>query len=410
MRHQLSRPVVVTATSLALAGCAIAGGGHPHASDATTDGAPLDWRAEESGALTNYVQLTSENDFTKAGEAYFDPTGNWIIFQAVPRPEGDRAPDQHYSMYVAKLARNADGAVTGIEEPVLLSEPGSANTCGFFHPTEPNRVIFGSTMTPPADNQPAGYQRGTSRYNWQFPVEMEVIGGVIGAVHRDRNGMLTMQIDEWSKPKPLWTRPGYDAECGYSPDGRFIVYTQVDPKTGDGDLYVFDTEKETHTPLVVEKGYDGGPFFSPDGRWITYRSDRKGNNMLQVFVAELEFNSEGEPIGVKRELPVTDNNQVNWAPFWSPDGKSLVYATSEVGHHNYEVFSIEAPVGKTAKAPDQLAKRRITHADGFDGLPVFSADGAMLMWTSQRGALFGDEERPTSQVWLADIINVDPRK
>ncbi len=397
-----------------MAGCAVAGGeqdhsGHAHGGAAAPESAPLDWHAEESGILRNYVQLTSEKDYVKAGEAYFDPTGSWIIFQAVPRPTDGSAPDQHYSMFVAKLTHDSLGAVTGLGEPVLLSEPGSANTCGFFHPTEPSRVIFGSTVTPPADNQPAGYQRGSSKYNWQFPVEMEVVSGVVGAVHQDHNPT-THQIKAWDLPAPLWSRPGYDAECGYSPDGKFIVYTQVDAKTGDGDLYVFDVEKKTHTALVTEKGYDGGPFFSPDGKWITYRSDRRGDNMLQVFVAELSFDSNGSPNGIKRELKVTDNEQVNWAPFWSPDGEYLIYATSEVSHRNYEVFSIEAPVGAASnKAPGELAKRRITSADGFDGLPVFSSDGSMMMWTSQRGGLFGDEERPTSQVWVAEIVSLDPR-
>ena len=31
-------------------------------------------------------------------------------------------------------------------------------------------------------------------------------------------------------------------------------------------------------------GYDGGPFFSPDGKRIIYRSDRKENDLLQIFV------------------------------------------------------------------------------------------------------------------------------
>jgi hypothetical protein len=413
MRHPLCHASLAAATLLALMGSpALADDQPAHTQGpgkSTTATATLDWRAEESGTLTNYVQLTSEQDFVKAGEAYFDPDGKWIIFQAVPRPADGGEPDQHYSMYVARLARNAKGAVTGIETPLRISEPGSANTCGFFHPTQPWRVIFGSTITPPADNQPAGYQRGTSRYNWQFPVEMEIVGGVIDAIHRDRQPN-TRQIKAWDRPAPLWSRPGYDAECGYSPDARFIVYTRVNPDTGDGDLYVFDSANQTHTPLVTEKGYDGGPFFSPDGRWITFRSDRRGDNLLQVFVAELAFDDQGAITGIKRELPVTDNDQVNWAPFWDPAGKYLIYATSEVGHHNYEVFAIEAPVGKASnKKPGELAKRRVTHAEGFDGLPVFSADAAMMMWTSQRGPVFEGDERPTSQVWLADIVNLDPR-
>ncbi|MCB9838392.1 MAG: PD40 domain-containing protein [Phycisphaeraceae bacterium] len=412
MRDHQRRSIHLAALALTLTSVALLADDqatHDHGHANTPAQAPIDWRAEEAGTLTNYVQLTSEKDFTKAGEAYFDPDARWIIFQAVPRPTDGSEPDQHYSMYVAKLARNALGQVTGLESPIRISQPGSANTCGWFHPTQPWRVIFGSTLVPPADNQTAGYQRGTSKYNWQFPIEMEIVGGTIDAILHDRNPNMA-QIKASDPPAPLWIRPGYDAEASYSPDGRFILYTQVDDQTGDGDLYMYDTTNDSHTPLITQKGYDGGPFFSPDGKMITYRSDRRGDDLLQIYVADLVFDAKGAITGIANERAVTDNQDVNWAPYWDPSGQYLIYATSEIGHHNYEVFAVEAPVGKAAnKKPDQLAKRRITRADGFDGLSVFSNDGKMMMWTCQRGPVFGDEERPTSQVWLADVVNLDPR-
>ena len=33
---------------------------------------------------------------------------------------------------------------------------------------------------------------------------------------------------------------------------------------------------------------------------------------------------------------------------------------------------------------DGTGKKRVTFAPGFDGLPVFSSDGAYLMWSSKR--------------------------
>ena len=415
MRHPLSTTIVAVPALLAISSLAIAGGAqdeHDHHADATNapQAAPLDWRAEESGTLSNYVQLTSEKDFTKAGEAYFDPAGKWVIFQAVPRPADGSEPDQHYSMYVAKLARDAHGVVTGLEKPILISRPGSANTCGWFHPTQPWRVIFGSTLTPPADNQPAGYQRGSSRYNWQFPIEMDVVGGPIPSIYADlHDGFAPVSTQVFCTP--VWSRPGYDAECSYSPDARFILYTQVDAKTGDGDLYIYDTTNQSHTPLVTKKGYDGGPFFSPDGKRITFRSDRRGDDLLQIYIADLVFDTDGAITGIANERQVTDNDHVNWAPFWDPTGTFLIYATSEISHRNYEVFAIEAPIGDASnKKPGELAKRRITFADGFDGLPVFSADGKMMMWTCQRGDVFPGEQRPSSQVWIAEVVSsLDPR-
>jgi Tol biopolymer transport system component len=146
-------------------------------------------------------------------------------------------------------------------------------------------------------------------------------------------------------------------------------------------------------------GYDGGPFFSPDGKRLCYRSDRRGDDLLQIFVSELEVDERGNIKGVAREFQLTDNVHVNWAPYWHPNGRYLVYTTSELGHDNYEVFVIDADRGGEGKTTKYgTRRRRVTHAAKFDGLPVFSADGSKMMWTSQRGA------DGSSQVWLADFV------
>jgi hypothetical protein len=46
-------------------------------------------------------------------------------------------------------------------------------------------------------------------------------------------------------------------------------------------------------------------------------------------------------------------------------------------------------------------KLRVTHAEGADVLPAFSADGKWMMWTSQRGPKAAGEERASSQLWIA---------
>jgi len=362
------------------------------------------WDRAERGALTNHVALTSVEDFTKAGEAYFSPDASWIIYQAVPagRPE-----NTHYLMYVAKLERDAGGRVTGAGTPIMVSEPDSANTCGWFHPLAPQTVIFGSTTTSFSSEESAGYQRDSSDYAWLFPRTMEVVSRTVPAMFYDRlpEGVerpRTVWGDDAKHAAPLWERDGYDAECAYSPDGRYIVHTQVDPESGDGDIYIFDTRTGEHHPIVVATGYDGGPFFSPDGQRICYRSDRRGNDELQLFVADLAFDSHGAPRLVK-ERAITDNAHVNWAPYWDPTGSFMVYTTSEEGHRNYEVFSIAVPpAGSPDVAPSELANRRITTARGFDGMPVISNDGELMMWTSQRA------DDGSSQVWIAEIVDLAP--
>lgn len=367
---------------------------------------PDEGSVAEQAFMVNPVQLTFAEQFAKAGEAYFNEDSSWIIFQAVVAPPPGETPSPHYAMYVARVQRDEDGHVTGLDEPVLLSAPDSANTCGWFHPTDPGVVLFGSTRVPPAEQDAPGYSRDRDRYTWQFPNEMNVCTRTVQAIVEANVEDSEVRAELLARADvemaiPLWTQDGYCAEASWSPDGRCILYTGVDPETGDGDIHVRILETGESRTLVTAAGYDGGPFFSPDGKFICYRSDRRGDSALQLFVSALAFDEDGLPAGIQGEFALTDNEHVNWAPYWHPSGAFLVYATSEVGHHNYEVFAMPFD----ARYPERRhAPVRITHADGFDGLPVFSPDGTLMMWTAQRGDDLTNKGRPSSQLWLAEVV------
>jgi len=353
---------------------------------------------------TQPIRLTSPEQFSRAGEAYFSPDRKWIIFQAVPVEE-ETGGSPVYAMFVAALVYDGEGNPTGIEQSIRLSKRGSANTCGWFHPTLPGVVLYGSTITEPANEDNAAFQREDSRYSWEFPREMEIVSQTVRQiVEREvTNTSLRAELlarPDLDQPIPIFSRDGYDAEGSWSPDGRFILYTHVDPGDEDGDLYVYDIAKDSHTPLVTAPGYDGGPFFSPDGTRITYRSDRDLNDLLQLYVANLAFGPDGSPIGIARETRLTNDGHVNWAPFFHyPSGDYLLYATSNVSHRNYEVFAIASDLTPGGQQPTPV---RVTNADGFDGLPVFCPAGELVMWTGQRDE--PDETgRRSSQLYIASV-------
>ena len=336
--------------------------------------------AEEQGretAFSEIVQLTS--GFDRAGEAYFSPDGNWIIFQATPKGE------KHYAMYVAKLEKDGDRIVAA-GEPRRISPPGTRNTCGFFAPSGES-IIYASTEGKEKgdDGTTAGYQRQGGNYRWDFPEGMEVfrVDGWAERLHTPqalpptRNATrpvpVTPPVVELTK-QAITDNEAYDAECVFSPDGRWIVFCSR--RDGDSDLYVMKSDGSDPVRLTNQKGYDGGPFFSPDGKRLVYRSDRAGNDLLQVYVADLALDGEGNVTGLANERQLT-NEHVNWGPYFHPDGRHIVYTTSVHGHHNYEVYAMR---------DDGSQKTRLTFKPGFDGLPVVSPDGKHLMWSSKRAA------------------------
>jgi hypothetical protein len=313
-------------------------------------------------------QLTFPDRFIKAGEAYFSPDMKKIVFQAIEVvPEGSE-PDEFYAMFVCDVVRDEAGDITGVSNIARISPKGSANTCGWFHPIDPKRVLFASTVTAPTAEHAPGYQRGTSRYRWAFPPETRIVEVDLAKADGTPSSLTPLEGDG----------KAYAAEGSWSPDGRFLLFCSLE--SGDGDLYIRDLKTGARTLVVSAPGYDGGPFFSPCGKRICYRSDRNRDNLLQVFIADLVFAADGTITGIANETQLTDNEHVNWCPFFRPDGKTIVYASSEVGHRNYEIFEVVLPTGGSAPA----ARRRVTEADGADVLPVFSPDGKWLLWTGQR--------------------------
>lgn len=302
--------------------------------------------------LQNIQQLTFPTmGFERAGEAYFSPDGQTIIFQAVPTGQ------EHYQIFSMHL-----DSLT----PFLVSTGKGACTCAFFHPGG-QKVIFASSHSDPDLEQqmtkiPHSQKTQTGNYKWDLTPYMNVY---------EAN-------PDGSSLKPLTHGPAYHAECAYSSDGAFIVYASNED--GSMNLYTMKADGSEKKQLTFTTHcYNGGPFFSPDGQRVIFRADRDRQDYLQIYV----IGSDG-----KNERQLTLNQAVNWAPYWHPNGKVVAYTTSLHGHRHYEIYLLNIENGREC---------RLTHNSTFDGLPVFSPDGKKMMWTSKRGP------DNTSQIFIADF-------
>lgn len=303
-------------------------------------GAELGINHPDEVFLENVEQLTFfEMGFAKAGEAYFSPDGETIIFQAVPIGETG------YQIFTMDLKTRS------IHQ---ISQNRGTCTCAFFRP-DGEKIIYAAS--PETLSSPKG-----EKYKWDLTPYMNIYEANC----------------DGSNPLALTEGPFYHAECAFSPDGSQIVYASNED--GSMNIYTMKADGSDVRKLTDTKDcYNGGPFFSPDGKKIIFRADREEANLLQIYMMD----SDGSNL-----IQFTCNECVNWAPFWHPSQEFIAFTTSLHGHYNYEIY---------LQNLSTLKFYRVTYHPAFDGLPTFNSDGSKMMWTSKRG------NDHTCQIFIADF-------
>jgi len=324
---------------------------------------------EEGKHLQNVRQLTFGG---QNAEAYFSIDDKQLIFQH----QGEGVPcDQIYTIAVD----TTDGKPA---TPKLVSTGKGRTTCSYIFPSN-DRILFSSTHAAKAECPPKpDYSKG---YVWPI---------------YDTYRIYTAKPDGGDL-KLLTDAPGYNAEATITRDGKHIVFTST--RNGDLDIYTMDADGKNVKQLTHELGYDGGPFWSYDGKKIVYRAEhpkteaevadykdllekgliRPGN--LEIWVMDADGSGKHQ---------VTKNGAANFAPYWHPDGKRIIFASNMADPKNgrdFDLYMINE---------DGTGQERITYHPDFDGFPMFTSDGKRLVWASNRN---GTQPHETN-VFLADWV------
>lgn len=301
-------------------------------------------------------------------EAYFSGDGKQLIYQAT---KDQFKCDQIFTM-------NIDGS-----NSKLVSTGDGRTTCAYFFP-DGKKIVYASTHDDDSDCPPrADRSKG---YTWEVYNAYDIyIANVDG-----------------SNPKKLAASNGYDAEATISPDGKQIVFTSS--RDGDLELYLMDSDGKNVRRLTNDKGYDGGAFFSPDGKKIVYRAHHPVNpieikedqDLLEqqlVKPSQMELFTINVDGSEKKQL--TRNGAANFAPFFTPDGKKIIFASNvnDPAGYNFDLFLVDLN-GKNIQ--------QVTFNPGFDGFPMFSPDGKKLVFVSSRNAKSKHEFNIFVVDWIPD--------
>jgi sugar lactone lactonase YvrE len=161
---------------------------------------------------------------------------------------------------------------------------------------------------------------------------------------------------------------------GWSPDGRFLVYTAQ--RDSEFDVYRIPAAGGAEVRLTTTRGLDDGPEYSPDGRWIYFNSVRSGTMQLWRM----------RPDGSAPEQLTRDGFN-NWFPHVSPDGKWVVFISflpdvSPSDHPWYKhVYLRLMPAG--GGAPRVIAY--VYGGQGTINVPSWSPDSRRIAFVSNTG-------------------------
>ncbi|MFM7852619.1 MAG: TolB family protein, partial [Flammeovirgaceae bacterium] len=138
--------------------------------------------------------------------------------------------------------------------------------------------------------------------------------------------------------------------------------------------------------ITKEIGYDGGAFFSPDGKKIVFRASRFKTDeekreyldyLKQGLVAPTQMeifvcNADGSDL-----KQVTNLGKANWAPFYHPNGKKIIFSSNHKGRRGFE-FNLFM-INEDGTRLEQISYDRV-----FDSFPMFSPDGKRIIFSSNR--------------------------
>jgi len=330
-------------------------------------------RFEQEKHLKNLRQLTFGGD---NAEAYWSFDNTKLTFQSNNKA-WDLHCDQIFYMPV-------EGSDLKTNRPQLISTGMGRTTCAYFMAGD-TTILFASTHLGGKDCPKEPERVPGGKYLWPIYDTYDIFIS-------DLRGDIVKQ---------LTSVKGYDAEATVSPKGDKIVFTST--RNGDLDLYIMNIDGSSVKQITKELGYDGGAFFSPDGSKLVFRASRpktpeeqkEYNGFLkQGLVAPTAMEIFTCNIDGSDLKQITNLGKANWAPFYHPAGKKILFSSNHHGQRGYQfnLFMINE---------DGTDLEQVTFDETFDSFPMFSPNGKQLVFASNR---FNGGTRSTN-LFVADWVD-----
>lgn len=354
-------PLLRGVSQLVVTGCVLA-----------ASAASLNGQVISEKHLKNIKQLTFGGN---NAEAYFSFDGKKLSFQSDYAVWGNMC-DQIFMYDLKKPIKDS------ITKPQLISTGKGRTTCSFFMPGN-KQILYASTHKADENCPPVPAPRADHKYVWPIYSSFDIFVA-------DLKGNVVKQLTD---------SPGYDAEATLSPKGDKIVFTSM--RSGDPELYTMNIDGSGVKQITNGLGYDGGAFFSPDGKQLVFRASRPTTpdeiNEYQDLL------SQGLVMPTNMELyvcnvdgtnlrQVTHLGKANWAPFFTHDGKRIVFSSNHASKKGYDFQLYMINI-------DGTGLEQITTESVFNAFPMFSPNGKKLVFSSNRNDKPGSHD---TNLFIAD--------
>ncbi len=261
---------------------------------------------------------------------------DWLEADAAPR-----APASLETAFVEAVARTRQRPAWATTERWISMETRAQ--LGVM----PRALILILTLALLAIGVIAGYALGSGL------VKADDGGGDTAGLTYSTAGVIYRHTtDGTGDPVPLTGDDEYASTLAWSPDGkRFSYESWTDPqepitivvRDADGSNPVVITEPFEPTPRGIKPGYH---VWSPDGSKIIYwaygpdAATGVGRCLQGVFCEQRIWIVPTD--GSEPERVIGDPELDAWAPVWTPDGKSIVFAGSPGGGTDYGIYRMDA--------------------------------------------------------------------
>ncbi len=315
----------------------------------------LNLQSQNETHFKNITMLTHGGD---NAEAYFSFDGKSASFQSNNAAWGLKC-DQIFNLDL-EAAKNDSSY-----RPALISTGKGRTTCSYFL-KDGKHILYASTHESDDNCPPVPEIKG--KYLWAVYSSFDIYVA-------DLKGKIK---------KKLTNSPGYDAEATVSPDGKKIVFTS--DRSGDLELWTMDIDGKNQKQITFLLGYDGGAFFSPDGKKLVFRASRPTSEaeikeykdlLAQGLVAPTQMELYTCNVDGSDLKQVTHLGKANWAPYFHPSGKKIVFSSN---HHSQKGYDFQLFMINE----DGTELEQITNQSMFNAFPMFSPDGKKLIFSSNR--------------------------